>query len=167
MTTLLYCLVCAENVYSLRVLQTWRSHWPMQKDVQEIILDARRLNEEVERLEREKEVKDNLAQAKSRQCDFLSKKVSSLTTELEEVKAAAHGKQLLLETKEQENLKLASVVQDFQHKLEIEVHIFPSNPVSFILFCCPLGAGIFLLRIPPICSLSYVLIVCQIFQEIL
>ena len=96
----------------------------MQKDVEEIILQARRLNEEVERLERENEVKDNLAQAKSRQCELLSMKVSSLATELEEVKTAAHGKQRLLEAKEQENLKLTNILQDLQHKLEIEVHKF-------------------------------------------
>ncbi|KAG0583316.1 hypothetical protein KC19_3G126400 [Ceratodon purpureus] len=94
--------------------------WVHPKDFEEIILQARRLNEEVERLEREKEVKDNLAQAKSRQCELLSSKVSSLANELEEIKTAAYGKQRLLEAKEQENLKLASVLQDLQHKLEIE-----------------------------------------------
>lgn len=97
-----------------------KKKWVHPKDVEEIILQARRLNEEVERLERENEVKDNLAQAKSRQCELLSMKVSSLATELEEVKTAAHGKQRLLEAKEQENLKLTNILQDLQHKLEIE-----------------------------------------------
>jgi hypothetical protein len=106
----------------------------MQKDVEEIILQARRLNEEVERLERENEVKDNLAQAKSRQCELLSMKVSSLATELEEVKTAAHGKQRLLEAKEQENLKLTSILQDLQHKLEIEVHKFSFTLKLLFLF---------------------------------
>lgn len=106
----------------------------MQKDVEEIILQARRLNEEVERLERENEVKDNLAQAKSRQCELLSMKVSSLATELEEVKTAAHGKQRLLEAKEQENLKLTNILQDLQHKLEIEVHKFSFTLKLLFLF---------------------------------
>lgn len=107
----------------------------MQKDVEQIILEARRLNEEVKRLEGEEETKDNLAQAKSRQCESLSKKVSSLATELEDVKSAAHGKQRLLEAKEQENLKLSSVLRDLQHKLEIGVHIssFPPSSSSLLV----------------------------------
>ena len=87
----------------------------MQKDVEEIILEARKFNKELEHLRREKE-------DKSRQCDLLSKRLSALTTELEEVKTAAHGKQRLLEAKEQEYLKLANVVQDLERKLEIEVN---------------------------------------------
>ncbi|KAG0614471.1 hypothetical protein M758_6G179700 [Ceratodon purpureus] len=85
----------------------------VQPDVEEIILEARKFNKELEHLRREKE-------DKSRQCDLLSKRLSALTTELEEVKTAAHGKQRLLEAKEQEYLKLANVVQDLERKLEIE-----------------------------------------------
>jgi predicted Holliday junction resolvase-like endonuclease len=95
----------------------------MQKDVEEVVLDARKLNEEVERLRREMEAKERVAQAKSRQCEMLSKRLSALTTELEEAKAAAHGKHRLLEAKEQECSKLANVVQDLQRKLEVEVKV--------------------------------------------
>lgn len=80
----------------------------------------------MERLEREKEAKDSLAQANSRQCELLCKKVSTLATELEEVKTAAQGKQRLLEAKEHENFKLANVLQDLRHKFEIQVHHFLS-----------------------------------------
>lgn len=85
------------------------------------MLEARMLNEEVERLRKEKEA---IAEAKSRQCELLSKQLSALTTELEEVKASAQGKQRLLDVKEQDYMKLANVVQDLQRKLDIEVHNF-------------------------------------------
>lgn len=105
----------------------------LQKDVEEIIHESRKLSEEIQRLEREKEAKDNLAHAKLRQCEILSKKVSSLATELEEVKRLAQGKQRLLEAKEQENLQLTSVLQELHHKLEIEVCI---HFLAFILCHC-------------------------------
>ncbi|XP_073391252.1 uncharacterized protein [Physcomitrium patens] len=97
-----------------------KRQWVHHKDVEEIIHESRKLSEEIQRLEREKEAKDNLAHAKLRQCEILSKKVSSLATELEEVKRLAQGKQRLLEAKEQENLQLTSVLQELHHKLEIE-----------------------------------------------
>ena len=108
----------------------------MQKDVEDILLEARKLNEEVEQLRREKEAKEKVAQAKSRQCELLVKRLSSLTTELEEVKSTAHRKQHLLEAKEQEYLKLANVVQDLQRKLEIEVNYRSSDPSTphFLFF---------------------------------
>lgn len=97
----------------------------VQKDVEGIIYEAGKLNEELERLQNEKEANDSLAQAKSQQCEILSKKVSTLVTELEEVKSEVLEKQRLLEAKEQENLKLASFLQELQHKLVTEVHILP------------------------------------------
>ncbi|XP_024388846.1 uncharacterized protein [Physcomitrium patens] len=90
------------------------------KDVEGIIYEAGKLNEELERLQNEKEANDSLAQAKSQQCEILSKKVSTLVTELEEVKSEVLEKQRLLEAKEQENLKLASFLQELQHKLVTE-----------------------------------------------
>lgn len=90
----------------------------VQKGTGEIVLEVKELNEEVERLPDETSV----VHAKSRQCELLAKRLSALTTELEDAKAAAQGKERLLELKEQEYLKLANVVQDLQSKLEIEVH---------------------------------------------
>lgn len=90
----------------------------------------------MERLEREKEAKDSLAQAKSRQCELLCKKVSNLATELKELKTVAQRKQQLLEVKEQENFDLANVLQDLQHKLELDVHHFLANSPYCILDCC-------------------------------
>lgn len=107
----------------------------LQKDVEEIVLEARKLNEEVERLEREKEAKESLAQAKSRQCELLCTKVSNLATELKELKTVAQGKQRLLEVKEQENFELANVLQDLQHKFEKDVHyLFASSPYCILDF---------------------------------
>ncbi|KAG0616695.1 hypothetical protein M758_5G135000 [Ceratodon purpureus] len=97
-----------------------KRQWVHPEDVEDLIVEARKLNEEVEHLRREKESKERVAQSKSRQCELLSKKLSALATELEEVKSAADGKQRLLEATEEENLKLTNIVQDLQRKLEIE-----------------------------------------------
>lgn len=127
----------------------------LQKDVEEIVLEARKLNEEVERLEREKEAKESLAQAKSRQCELLCTKVSNLATELKELKTVAQGKQRLLEVKEQENFELANVLQDLQHKFEKDVHyLFASSPYCFL--DCYVEC-----KVCPFYKMLFISIVCQ------
>lgn len=104
-----------------------------QQDVMEVVLEARKLADEVKRLEGEKQEKETASQAMSQQYGILSEKVQKLQIELTEAKTSAHRKQHVLELKKQECFKLSLAVEDLQRKLDGEVCRCP----SFLIFLLP------------------------------